>query len=463
MKRFLILLFIVTGMVLPSCMVGPNYQKPTTAFTSSFMYDSVAGDSVLNLAWWEIFNDPQLDTLIRTALVNNKNALQAAARVNEAKAYLGYSKADLWPSFDYSGRVAGPDDSNLNFGPSYLTTGFNWEIDFWGKFRRANEAARAELLATQYSQRWVYINLISEVASSYFAYLDFQSRLEIARNTLDSRKGSTKIIQARFEKGTVGELDLNQAQIQEAIAAAAVPFFERASAIIETSLAILLGANPAPLLITTELSEIKVPGAIPVGIPSDIIARRPDILEAEQLLIAQNARIGIAQAMRFPSFSLTGMLGTASLELSSLVSSGSLGWSAGAGLMGPIFNFGKNKRRVEVERQRTEQVLRAYEQSILLGLKDVEDALISVHTLEREFHARRVQMEAAINAKTLSRERYDGGVTSYLEVLDSERSQFNAELSASETYALQLNSYVALYKALGGGWINEAERQVGGQ
>jgi len=456
--RYTAIISVLAILIAGGCKVGPNYEAPVIETSSSFMYDSLMGDSTINIAWWEMFDDDQLATLIRTALLNNRNVLQAASRVEEAKTYLGYNQADLWPALNYNGSVLVPDNSKINPMGSFLTAGIVWELDFWGKFRRANEAARAELLAAQYAQRWIFVNLIADVASTYFAYLDFKQRHDISVRTLASRQESLRIINARFEKGIAPELDLNQAQIQEAIAASAIPVNERLMAITENTLSILIGHNPRPLLIDTKLEEVEPPSEIPVGIPSEILARRPDVKQAEQVLVAQNARIGVAQAMRFPSISLTGLFGSVSPELGSLLSENSLGWSAAAGIAGPVFNFGKNKRRVELERFRAEQALYGYEQAILLALADVEDALVGVHTYEREVEALNRQMYAARNATILSRERYNGGVTSYLEVLDSERTLFNAELQATQSYRNQLNNYVQLYKSLGGGWITPEEK-----
>jgi multidrug efflux system outer membrane protein len=459
--RFSTFLPVLAILVAGGCKVGPDYQAPVIETPPHFMYDSLLGDSTINIAWWELFDDQQLDTLIRTALANNLSVLQAASRVDEAKAYLGFNQAELWPALNYNGSVLVPDNSRIKPTGSFLTAGIIWELDFWGKYRRASEAARAELLASQYAQRWIFVNLIADVASTYFAYLDFKQRYEISVRTLASRQESLQIIEARFEKGIVPELDLNQAQIQEAIAAAAIPENRRLMAITENTLSLLMGQQPRPILITTNLEEVEPPSGIPVGIPSEILARRPDIGQAEQILIAQNARIGVAQAMRFPSISLTGLFGTASPELGSLLSSNSLGWSAVAGIVGPIFEFGKNKRRVEIERYRTEQALYGYEQSILSALADVDDALVNLQTIKQALEAVNRQMIAARSANMLSRERYDGGVTSYLEVLESERTYFNVELLASSTYRDQLNAYVQLYKSLGGGWITPEERQAG--
>ena len=225
----------------------------------------------------------------------------------------------------------------------------------------------------------------------------------------------------------------------------------------ENALNVLLGQMPLPLEIPQKLSDVPVPPEIPAGIPSEIMERRPDVLQAEQLLAAQNARIGVAQALRFPSISLTGMFGTASSELSSLATGDAIVWSVGGSIFGPIFNFGKNKRRVEIEREQMVQDSLFYVKTLLNAFREVEDALVSIQTLKDESLARVKQMRAAENAASLSMDRYDGGVTSYLEVLDSERSKFNAQLSASETYQQYLAAYINLYKVLGGGWLSEKE------
>jgi multidrug efflux system outer membrane protein len=333
-----------------------------------------------------------------------------------------------------------------------------WELDFWGKYRRAAQAAEAELLATEYGYRSVQISLISSVAGLYFQLLDFKSRLEISKRTWETRKEGLQIIQERYNRGIIPEIDLNQAQIQEAIAAGAVPFYERLVAHTEHALSVLSGANPGPVAYGQAGGLIHSPD-IPAGLPSELLERRPDILASEQEFYAQTARIGAAQAMRFPSFSLTAAFGAVSTDLSSFSAGSNLAWSLGAGITGPIFNFGKNKRRVEIERQRSEQALLAYEETVLNAFREVEDALVETETLKRELEAADRRMAAAVNAAMLSKARYDGGQTSYLEVLESERQMFNAELAAAEVRQEHLNSFVKLYKSLGGGWISEKERQ----
>jgi multidrug efflux system outer membrane protein len=418
-------------------------------------------DSVLNIKWWELFDDPVIDTLIKIGLTENKDVLIASSRIEQARAQLGFTKANMWPSIGYSaaaqrGNViqGAPTGSVGNIFAGFGTLG--WEIDFWGKFRRANEAARADLTASEYGRRTVQIGLISSIVGIYYQLLDYMWRVDISRQTVALRRASLDIVQARFDQGIVPEIDLNQAQIQLAIAASAIPFYERQVAQTENALSILLGRNPGPIATGSGLEEQSLPPDIPVGLPSMLMERRPDVLQVENLLHAQTARVGVAVAQRFPSISLTGLLGVASNEVSELTANG-LAWNAGGSLAGPLFEFGKNKRRVEVERKRTEQVLYEYERTVITAFQEVEDALVEIHTLKDELQARRDHVAAAQNAQRLSGERYDKGVTSYLELIESQRQAFEAELSLSETTQKLFNGYVKLYKALGGGWLSEKE------
>lgn len=455
----LLLSILVTG-----CMVGPKLEKPVVETEDQFRFDSIAGDSMINLAWWELYDDPVLDTLIYLALENNRDVKAAVSRIEQAYAVLGFSKADLFPQFGYdiSATYAKPDPSggSTEAAPLFIITpNVFWEVDFWGKVRRSNQAARAEIYASEEALRQVQVSLISAVADGYFQLLDFDNRLEISQRTWETRNESLWIIQQRFEKGIVPEIDLNQAQQQEAVAAAAVPMYVRMVAHTEDYLNILIGQNPREL-VRDSLDQVFEPPEIPVGIPSELLERRPDLVQAEQLFYAETARIGVAQAMRFPSFSITGILGMASSELASLISGEAVLYSVGASMLGPIFNWSKNKRRVEIQREVARQALYRYEQSVLNAFREVDDALIDIYSYRLEYDARLRQQEAAINAARLSRARYDGGQTAYLEVLESERSMFNAELDASAIRRYLLSSYVYLYKALGGGWITPEEQSA---
>ena len=309
MKKILIYIpFILAGV--SGCMVGPRLEKPDIDTPEAYRFDSIEGDSLANLAWWELFGDEILDTLISIALLNNRNVQIASLRILEAEAVVGFNRADIYPNFGYKGSALRqvPDPTfqstgagNLfSFGPNVF-----WELDFWGKYRHATQAARAELMASHYGQQSIMISLISGVAGSYFLLLDYNARLEISHRTWGTRKDALNIIQARYDKGIIPEIDLNQAQIQEAIAAAAVPLFQRLVAQTEHALSVLIGVNPGAVDRGSPFDLIDSPD-IPAGIPSGLLARRPDILAAEQQFYAQTSRIGVAQAMVPPPiFALT--------------------------------------------------------------------------------------------------------------------------------------------------------------
>ena len=464
--RLTILLPVLAVMfVLESCKVGPNYKRPDPVFdtTAVYRFDRIMDDTITNVKWWELFQDPQLHMLIRIALEENQNLRIAAARIEEARAFMGFTKADLYPNISVNAQgsrnnfIQGLNQQVDVRNTFFISPALSWEIDFWGKLRRANEAAAAEMLATEYGRRTIQISLISDVAATYFLLLDYDQRLEIARRTLESRREASRIIEDRFNEGYTAKIDLDQARIQEYIAESAVPLFERLVAQTENTLSILLGRPPQSIRRGLSLYEQPVPPQIPTGLPSDLLARRPDILESEQLLRAQNARVGIAVGAMLPSINLNAFFGTSGNEVSQLFSNGSAIWSVGGGLVSPLFNFGKNRRRVEIEKQRTIQAQEAYQATVLQSIREVEDALISIQTYERELDARIKQRSSAESAKSLSTDRYEGGVTSYLEVLENDRSLFQAELEAAETRQLYLRSYINLYKALGGGWISEEE------
>jgi len=448
-------------------MVGPNFQKVEVEIPEEYRHQETLADTGMTMEWTSLFQDTILVALIDSALNNNLDAQMAASKIQESRAYLGFAKADMYPSFSYSGNISFgnslggfPSGQSAN-GAFTGNANLNWELVFWGKYRRANEAAQAELLATEYGYKAIQISLIAEVANGYYSLLDFQDRLETAKRTLITRSESLRIIKERFDKGIIPEIDLNQAQIQEAYAAGAIPALERSVAFTENAISVLIGENPKEIITNIQIEEVAVPDSIPIGLPSQLLTRRPDVLEAEQMLVAQNARIGVAQAMRFPTISLTGIIGLASPDLAAFNASDALIGSAGASLLGPIFQFGKNKRRVEIERERTEQMRFNYEKAVLSAFRETEDALVNLKTLEQELVFVKQQLTASSNAAVLSKKRYDGGVSSYLEVLEAERTLFDIELYYSQLLQRRMNAYVNLYKTLGGGWevktINEQE------
>jgi len=456
-KRVMLMAFAA---LIAGCAMGPDYERPETAMPEAFGQAIDDGPTIANMKWWQLFGDEQLNELITVALEQNKDLAIAISRIEEARAALGFVRSDQYPQFDVS---AGASRGNsipgtgliLPISDNFVLAGnLSFELDLWGKLRRSTEAARAELLATVDAGNSIMITLIADVASVYLLLLDLDERVHIAERTLRTRNESLGIIQARFDRGTVPLIDVNLAEIEKYDAQAQLASLQRENVRAENLLNILLGQHPGAILRERRDIYSLRPLKIPAGLPSELLERRPDVRVAEQQLAAQTARIGVAEAIRFPSLSLTGSLGLASDELSGFFSSDNKTWGLSAGLIAPVFNAGRNKRRVEVELARTVQALLNYQQTVLQSLQEVEDSLISVSTLEREALARDNQGKSATSAAMLSRARYDGGVTSYLEVLESERSLFRAELLSSSTHREHLVAFVTLYKALGGGWID---------
>ncbi|MCP4341802.1 MAG: TolC family protein [Desulfobulbaceae bacterium] len=451
--------FVLILSLLSGCAMGPDFTEPVVEFPDFYRTQVMPVDGVTELKWWELFEDPLLYSLVTTALENNRDLKVAISRIEQARATVGFTRADQFPRLDVDtgasrGNFNGGSRSPDTNGTIYLSAPLSWELDFWGKFKRSTDAARAELIASEYGLKTVQLTLISDVVSNYYQLLDFHRRLTISESTLKSRIDSLKIIQARFDKGIISELDVNQAEIQKEIAAAAIPLYVRSIAKSENSLSILLGRLPTGIKTRKDMSRKPQAPEIPTGMPSEILERRPDISQVKYLLKAQTENIGIAEALRWPAISLTGTLGVASTDLGSVTVDGGV-WSVGGRILGPIFDFNKNKRRVEIEEQKTKQALYQYENTVLTAFREVEDALIEIVTYRNELAAIDRQLKASNNATELSQERYDKGVSSYLEVLDTERTLFSTDLQQSELQQLYLNSYVNLYKALGGGWVTK--------
>jgi multidrug efflux system outer membrane protein len=449
----LVLLALLSG-----CMVGPDYQRPAMDVPAEFREPAQTDPDFANLPWWELFNDPVLRELVEEALQHNRDLATAVSRIEESRANLGIVRANQFPFVD-ANASAGRTSPSDNVEPGgetvddfYLGGAASFELDFWGKLRRSTAAARASLLATEASARNVTISLVASVANNYFLLLDLDGRLAISRNTLRSREQSLDIIRARFEKGTVPELDLNQAEVEVADAQAAVALYERLGRQVENALSVLVGARPRTIARGLDLERQTMPVDVPAGLPIGLLERRPDLQAAEQQLVAETELVGVARARRLPSFSLTGNFGLASQDLDDLLDGDSETWGVFGNIFAPIFNSGQLRSAEEAQRQRAEQARFAYEQALLSALRDVDDALTAVRTLRDEHQARLRQLVAAKNAARLSRARYDGGVVSYLEVLDSERSLFQVALLESQTRQQQLTAVVRLYRELGGGW-----------
>ena len=461
MKKTINIFGILVFFFFFGCAMGPDFKPPVVETPKNYRFEKIPMETMINLKWWELFDDPVLYTLVSQALSNNKDLKIAASRVEQARAYLGFTQADQYPGFYVkagagTGNFSGSTRSDSRNSSYYAGPTLSWELDFWGKFRRATESARAQLMASEYGLRTVQIGLISAVVGSYYLLLDYHQRVRISKDTLESREESLNIIQKRFDRGIIPELDVNQAQIQKEIAAAAIPQYERSVAQTENALSILLGKLPEPVKTGKGLNLETAPPAVPMGLPSTLLERRPDVVQALYLLESQTANIGVAEAMRFPAISLTGMLGLASSELSGLISQGGA-WSVNGGLFGPVFEFYKNVRRVEIEESKTREALYFYENTVLTAFKEVEDSLVEINTYQEQMAAVKRKEAAAQNAYRLAKLRYDKGVSTYLEVLETERTLFSAQLELSELRQQYLNGYVKLYKALGGGWTTKDE------
>jgi multidrug efflux system outer membrane protein len=461
---------LVTALV-GGCTVGPNYKRPEIALPPAWRTAAGTSDSLADLAWWQLFADPVLQKLIRMALQNNNDLQLAVARVSEARALFGIARSAQFPQLD-----AGADYKNRR----YSETGFqpvdklgvnpdmdlyrtnldlSFEIDLWGRLRRATEAARAEMLASEENQRTVIMTLVSDVAQSYFDLLDLDREAEIDRRTLESRRMSLELVRRRYDEGLASELDVRQAEEVLAAAAATVPDVERQTAQTENRLSILLGQNPGPIGRGESLESELMPPAIPAGLPSALLERRPDIRAAEERLVAANARIGEAKAEFFPQISLTGTFGVESVSLSDLFKGPSRAWQIGPTVTMPIFHAGRLSANLHAMEARDREALTQYRQSIQQAFREVEDALVFQQKARAIRAAREKRVSAAQQALALANLRYGNGVSSYLDVLDAERQSFSAETELTETTRDQLVAVVQLYKALGGGWGIQPERR----
>ncbi|MBL7845688.1 MAG: efflux transporter outer membrane subunit [Cyclobacteriaceae bacterium] len=458
MKNRILIVFIL--LVLAGCAVGPKYSKPDVKKNQAYTQATVQTDSITNLKWWDVYQDTVLQSLIRIAVDSNLDIRTAIARVDEAKAILGFNQANMFPFLDYSARGRASDfrsaaeGAGVAFSQNSLAVlgNVSWEIDVWGKLRHANRAAYADLLSTDETRKSIYISIVAQVAELYFQLRGLDERLEITRRTYQTRMEYLNIITLRFEKGDVSELDKLQAQNIAAAAQAQLYSIERTIIATENALNILVGLPYSPITRGLQNDQQQLPLDIPSGIPSELLERRPDIRSAEQQLVAQTERVGIAVALRFPSLSLTGILGVASPDISNLFTADAFLGSVTGQLTGPIFRFNQNKRRVEAEKAKAKQAAYQYEKTVLVAFAEVENSLAEIRTYRNEFTARQTQVAATEQSLTLSKALYDNGYTSFLQVLDAERELYNAQFEKSLALQYQLISTVRLYKALGGGW-----------
>ena len=461
-----IVLAIGLSCLLLSCAMGPDYTRPKTEDTASFRMAEGSPDlpSLANLPWWDLLRDEQLQGLIKIALEENRNLRQAVATVEEFQARAFIAKSDFFPGLTASGNAPAFGRKTVFLFPGfaspfnyYLQGNLAWELDIWGRIRRSNEAARADLLSKEENRRAVTIQLVSAVGEAYFTLLQFDAQLDIAKRTVQSWEESVRISQARLKQGMTSRLDADQFEAERAGAAARTAELERQMVQAENQLSVLLGRKPFSVTRGRHLNEQVVPPEVPAGLPSELLQRRPDVLQTEQQLVAATARIGAAKADRFPKITLTGLLGAASPQLSKFFTDPASFGVAGAGFTGPLLNGQMLGFQQEAAEAQAKQALAQYEQSILIAFREVEDALVAVRTARAQNDAQQQQVAALQSALKLAELRYKGGLANYLDVLVSRRNLFEAELALTSSRRLHLVSVVQLYKALGGGWSPEMD------
>jgi len=478
LASIVILMSLATG-----CTVGPNYKRPSVDVPGGYRGAPPAPEaaaqpgeekkeqqpaqastqppqSIGDEKWWEVFQDKELQELIRTALKNNYDVNIAAARILKAQAQLGITRANQLPTISAGAAAINADVPKTKFTSntetSFEAAGVNlgWELDFWGKYRRATESARANLLAARWAREYVISTLVSNVAASYFQLRALDLQLEISRRTLAARKESLKLTQTLADGGATNMLDVRQAEQLVAVAAEAIPDLERRIAQQENYLSTLIGSNPGPIARGLPLTEQPHPPQVPAGLPSELLERRPDIRQAEEQLAAANAQIGVAKAAYYPSISLTGNAGYASSALTSLFTGPAGFWWFGGTLTQPIFAGGRIKSGVRYTEAQQQEFLLIYKQTIQQAFRGVSDALVG-YEKNREFRQHQEELLlAAQDAARLSELRYQGGASNYIEVLTNETNSFNAELGLAQARLNELVSLVEIYRTLGGGWAS---------
>jgi multidrug efflux system outer membrane protein len=465
MRSFIFSSFL--ALMLSSCMLGPNYGRPDIDIPQGWRLSVEKASAVANVSWWEQFKDPVLNKYIQTSLEQNKDLKIAVAVVQEYYARLGITRSELFPSLGAVAAGARIRSSNTflpssfgidrNFNDFVLAFQLTYELDLWGRIRRATEAARAELLSQEEAQRTVILTLVTSVASTYIDLLELDKRLNIANQTLKSFEESLKLIKLRFQGGVTSELEVRQAESQVETAAAVIPQLETEIARKENQLSVLLGQNPGDIKRGRTLDELALPG-VPTGQPSDLLEQRPDILQAEDQLVAENARIGEAKAGYFPRINLGALLGFETTELVDFFDPSSLFYKFGAALAQPLFEGGRIRNQVKGAESRKEQALFNYEQTLLNALKEVNDALVGYKNSGVELEIQTRQVSILGDYLRLAELRYDEGLVEYLNVLDAQRKLFDAQLTQAQTQGKHFLNLIGLYKTLGGGWVIEAEK-----
>lgn len=465
MKRLALSTLIVA--LTAACAVGPDYERPAVEMPAAWRNEQPAAAEVANTKWWKQFGDPVLDQLIDTALRENKDLTIAAARVDRFLGTLTVTRSQFFPQFGYSldasrnrasetGTTPLPPGTDPYYDLYQGGLGAAWQIDLFGRVRRLSEAARANALASEQARRGVILTVVTTVASGYLGLRALDRQLEIARATATNYAGTLRLFELRYQSGVVSAVELAQIKSQYQQALAAVPALERQVAAQENLLSILLGRNPGPIPRGKTIAQLMAP-AVPGDLPASLLERRPDILQAEQQLVAANANIGAARALYFPSFSITGFAGSVSAALSDFATSPSASGFVAGTVVGPLFTFGAVSGQVASAEAGQRGALASYQQVILNALRETNDALVGAQKKAEEYEALAQRVEALRKYARLSRVRFDNGAASYLEVLYAENELFSAELTAVRAQAERNVELINVYKAFGGGWVTLAD------
>jgi multidrug efflux system outer membrane protein len=452
------------------CMFGPDYRRPTVEIPKSFQYEAKDAKDTVNTDWWRQFQDPVLDGLIAEALANNKSVDIAAANIENAAGLLTQIRSPLFPQAGYSGSYSRQRISKENaipvgsgisnpFDTFQLFGGVNWEIDLWGRVRRLSEAGRANLLASEEARRGVILSLVASVAGNYMQLRGLDEQSAISKRSLATYAESVKLYELQFKYGLVSQMIVEQARTQYETAAALIPQIESQIVQVENALSILLGRNPGPIARGKTIYELAFP-AVPAGLPSQLLERRPDLAQAEQNLIAANAQIGAAKALYFPTISLTAGYGYEAEHLSNLFKGPARIWSYAGSFTGPIFTAGAISGQVRQAEAAQQAALLSYQAAIQSAFADVENALMSREKLMGQIEAQERLVKANKEYEHLAKLQYDGGYAPYLTVLNAQQQLFPAELNLAQFRASLYTAYANLYKAMGGGWVTEAEKMA---
>jgi multidrug efflux system outer membrane protein len=450
--------------------LGSNYERPQMNPPAQYRgIEAATAESMADLPWWQVFDDAALQALIRDGLTNNLDLRIATGRVLEARALAGISKSFLYPEvnvgFGYTAaqqsRVGDPklpEDTSPDriYNNIALNGTLSWEIDLFGRLRRNREAAVAQYLASEQGRRAVIVTMVGDIASAYFFLRELDLQLEIARRTLKVNDETVVYYTRRLEGGVSNRLEVDQAKANRALTAASIPGIERQIVLTENALSILVGRPPAAIPRAGGLGD-RLPPTVPAGLPVRLLERRPDVLAAEQQLVAANANVGAAKALFYPTITLTGSAGAISSSLSDFLSPSSMVWSLGAGLFQPLFNGGRLKQNYEAQKARFDQALAQYQQAALSSYREVADALVGIEKFGIQRTELEVGVDALRDASQLSRSRYETGLSSYLEVLVADQQLFQQELQLAAARGEQWRSLAFLYRALGGGWQPEPQ------